>query len=342
MFLRIRWFSFRCHVASLSLMPRLSLAGCPHRSGNTGTCQAVNVRREPGVLAAGLTSGRGRPLMRMIGLARTRAAVAGIGIAAVSVTAAASVSFPASAQALIWSVVPSPSPAPTFNELDSVSCLSATACTAVGNHAVTSGVAGPRTLIESWNGTSWSVVPSPSPSVTGNFLYGVSCVSVAACTAVGARSTSSTQNRYATLVESWDGTGWSVVASPSPSVTRNFLYGVSCVSVAACTAVGSHNVNGRSRTLIESWNGTSWSVVPSRNPSRSGDLLADVSCTSATACTAVGSFNTSSSYRALIESWNGTSWSVVPSPRRGIANFLHGVSCVSAAACTAVGTYTIS
>ena len=142
--------------------------------------------------------------MRMIGLARTRAAVAGIGIAAVSVTAAASVSFPASAQALIWSVVPSPSPAPTFNELDSVSCLSATACTAVGNHAVTSGVAGPRTLIESWNGTSWSLVPSPSPGPEINELAGASCVSAAACTAAG---TDGGTGYSRTLIESGSASG---------------------------------------------------------------------------------------------------------------------------------------
>src|SRR5205814_1693278 len=134
--------------------------------------------------------------------------------------------------------------------------------------------------------------------------------------------------------------GWSVVASPSPSVTRNFLFSVSCVSVAACTAVGSHNVNGRSRTLIESWNGTSWSVVPSRNPSRSGDLLADVSCTSAATCTAVGSYSSGGPNRkTLIESWDGTSWSLVPSPSPGPEiNELAGASCVSAAACTAAGT----
>jgi hypothetical protein len=281
---------------------------------------------------------KGAVLMGMIGLARARAMLAGIGVAAVAV---ADVCVPASAQALVWSVVPSPSPSPTYNELDGVSCLSASACTAVGNHSST-GSGGPSTLIESWDGTGWSVVPSPSPSALGNFLYGVSCPSASACTAVGTQSTSSTQNNYATLIESWNGTGWSVVPSPNPGTTRNLLFGVSCVSATACTAVGDlSSTPNHSRTLIESWNGASWSVVPSPNPG-SNDILGSVSCTSAAACTAVGSYHTRSSYRALIESWNGTGWSVVPGPRRGIASFLDGVSCVSASACTAVGSYTIN
>ena len=58
-----------------------------------------------------------------------------------------------------------------------------TACTAVGVSGNSSGVT--STLIESWNGTRWSVVPSPSPGTGGNDLYGVSCVSATACTAVG-------------------------------------------------------------------------------------------------------------------------------------------------------------
>ena len=62
-----------------------------------------------------------------------------------------------------------------------------------------------------------------------------------------------------TLVESWNGTAWSVVASPSPSVA--FLYGVSCPSARSCKAVGEYaNNSGAVRTLVESWNGTAWST----------------------------------------------------------------------------------
>jgi type II secretory pathway component PulM len=86
-------------------------------------------------------------LMRMISLARTRAALAGIGVIAISVTTAAALSLPASAQTLVWSVVPSPSRGLRSN-LNGVSCILATSCTAAGTNDTT-GSAQSRTLIES-------------------------------------------------------------------------------------------------------------------------------------------------------------------------------------------------
>jgi hypothetical protein len=233
-----------------------------------------------------------------------------------------------------WTVLPSPNPATVGgNELSGVSCVSATACTAVGYSDIPSPE---RTLIESWNGTSWSVAPSPSPNGEAS-LSGVSCVSADACVAVGGSSGPHVVLR--TLIESWNGTSWSVAPSPSPGGDPALfsLSGVSCVSADACVAVG----NRSSGTLVESWNGTSWSIVPSPNQggSSNNNALQDVSCTSATACTAVGvSLSGSVTLKTLIESWNGTSWAIEPSPDRGIyTNYLFGVSCLSATACTAAG-----
>jgi hypothetical protein len=46
---------------------------------------------------------------------------------------------------------------------------------AVGNYLDANGNA--QTLIEQWNGTTWSVVTSPSPGSGGNILGGVAAVS---------------------------------------------------------------------------------------------------------------------------------------------------------------------
>jgi hypothetical protein len=270
------------------------------------------------------------------------------GVSCVSVTACTAVGFSGGGTGTLveswngtsWSVVPSPN-GPPADELDGVSCVSVTACTAVG---FSGGGAG--TLVESWNGTSWSVVPSPSPvSTQPEALRGVSCVSAAACTAVGDYFS----DGYKTLAESWNGTSWSVVPTPHPPPlsSSSYLYGVSCVSVAACTAVGSHENSSRAqRVLVESWNGTSWSVVPTPNAGRidSGNVLTGVSCVSATDCTAAGGYYNwaNNSEKTLVESWDGTSWSVVPSANAGLPtsfNLLNGVSCVSAAACTAAGYF---
>jgi hypothetical protein len=234
-----------------------------------------------------------------------------------------------------WTVLHSPDPATAEgNLLSGVSCASATACMAVG----VSHLSGPyETLIESWNGTGWTVLPSPNPPTAGgNLLSGVSCTSATACTAVGYSYVSG--SAYRTLIESWDGTSWTVVPSRNPGVNDG-LFGVSCVSATACMAVGNTaSSGGVSRSLTESWDGTSWTAVPGGDSNAS--TLEGVSCTSATACTAAGISGGASSFpgTTLIESWDGTSWTVVPSPSRGTgSNVLLGVSCVSATACTAAG-----
>ena len=99
-----------------------------------------------------------------------------------------------------------PSPAAgragSSSELDGVSCVSATACTAAGQYYNPNSGAGSRTLVESWNGTAWSVVPTPNagPYDDANYLSDVSCVSAAACTAAGDYKV--THSPLETLIES--------------------------------------------------------------------------------------------------------------------------------------------
>jgi hypothetical protein len=61
----------------------------------------------------------------------------------------------------------------------------------------------PRGLIESWDGTRWSVVPSPNPA-NNPVLNSISCVSTVACTAAGLRFSS---GAYKTLIESGSASG---------------------------------------------------------------------------------------------------------------------------------------
>jgi hypothetical protein len=216
--------------------------------------------------------------------------------------------------------------------------LALTALGGTGSAMASTGGVQPTLILASGQILTWSVSPSPNRGTGDNVLNGVSCVSATACTAAGYSINSS--GVYRTLIESWDGTSWSVVPSPNPTVRRRYLYGVSCVSATACTAAGySTNASGVSGTLIESWDGTSWAIVPSPNPGTGFNGLFGVSCVSATACTAAGS---SSSSGTLIESWDGTSWSIVPSPSPGsgtASNVFFGVSCISPTACTAAGSY---
>src|ERR1700678_3048671 len=136
-----------------------------------------------------------------------------------------------------WAIVPSPNTANSRgDDLTSVSCTAGPACMAVG-HSFGSGE---KALAESWDGSAWSIVPTPDAGDTtnplvSNVLNGVSCVSDQACTAVGEYVGAS---GWQTLIESWDGSTWSIVPSPSVSPSLGtYLDGVSCLSATFCTAV---------------------------------------------------------------------------------------------------------
>jgi hypothetical protein len=267
-----------------------------------------------GVLAAVAVSGAARPAVSVAQAQAARSAGAG----------------PVTGLAQGWSVVPSPNRSGE-NQFLGVSCVSATACTAVGSFGRPV-----HTLIESWNGANWSIVPSPNSGSGHNQLNGVSCVSPTDCTAAGYSSNPEADAK--TLIESWNGTKWSIAPSPN-AATTNELWGVSCVSATDCTAAGySASAAVGFETLIESWNGTQWSIVPSPNEG-STNVLSGVSCVSATHCIAVGVRTRTG--KTLVESWNGTNWSIVPSPNNGRAGGdLSAVSCVSPTDCTAVGNST--
>jgi hypothetical protein len=135
--------------------------------------------------------------------------------------------------------------------LTAVSCLTAASCEAVGE-LVNQG--NPLTLAEAWNGSTWTVQPTPNPSVAqGSTLNAVSCTSASACTAVG-------QYQYSflslirTLAEVWNGTTWSLRSTPNhPNAGANILNGVSCGASHVCTAVGqTQDVGLVEETLIES------------------------------------------------------------------------------------------
>jgi hypothetical protein len=95
----------------------------------------------------------------------------------------------------------------------------------------------------------------------------VSCASATDCSAVGTYATPKGRFTYPTetLAEHWNGTKWSIVASPSPGANVSELAGVSCWSARHCFAVGAASASNQT-TLTERWDGTKWAVVASPNP----------------------------------------------------------------------------
>lgn len=233
----------------------------------------------------------------------------------------------------LWSVTRSPDAgagSDPGNQLLSISCPTSTFCMAVGYWSVESPTYETQTLIESWDGSTWSL--DSSPELISSYLYGVSCSAPTSCMAVGYSSSNYVDQQ--TLAESWNGSQWSISPTPSPSPTSGQLEGVSCTGPSSCIAVGPG-------TLVESWDGTNWSIVSSPSEGNNSDLDS-VSCNSAAQCQAVGYYiNSTDSYQTLAETWNGSTWSITssPSPGRGHNTELFGVSCPTVSSCVAVGFY---
>lgn len=172
----------------------------------------------------------------------------------------------------------------THGELDGVSCTSSDYCFAVGGYA--SGLSGPSdTLIERWDGASWTIESHPTSASSSGPLTAVSCPADKACTAVGATTTTGP------LAEHWDGTSWRIQTLPSGWITT-----ISCPGIADCIAAGA-NLTGQSVAAAQ-WDGTSWFIQSSA--SEPGQA-SSVSCSSASACFLVGTRGDGGGIEPIIE-----------------------------------------
>jgi hypothetical protein len=239
-----------------------------------------------------------------------------------------------------WGALTHPALDLSVGQLTSVSAVSADDVWAVGEHVVQKHA---RTLVEHWDGTSWSVVPSPNlVGATSAILEGVDALSANNVWAVGEFIRSS--GGYRTLVEHWNGAAWRRVPSPNPSTTGSgsLLTSVSAVSADEVWAVGYDDPPGPEifHTLVMRWNGGSWSVV--RSPVRPGvnRLLFGVSASSASSAWAVGITADRDSHRlkSLVEHWNGRRWNQAPIASPGEDSYrLLSVSLVAPGNAWAVG-----
>jgi len=156
--------------------------------------------------------------------------------------------------------------------------------------------------------TGWSVVTVPQ---TGNstILTGASAVSSTDAWAVGEQFAAAGQAPPPPVSYNWNGSAWSLVATPTLGVTSSLL-SVSASSTTDAWAVGM-SVLGKHEdsTLIEHWNGTAWSVNSSLVVTGFVAELTGVVDLSPTNAWAVGEANSS-----LLEHWNGSTWSEVTIP----------------------------
>jgi hypothetical protein len=235
-----------------------------------------------------------------------------------------------------WTIVPSPNPAAgvhTTNALGAVVALTPKNAWAFGFYEKTTTSF--RTLIEHWDGVSWSVVPSPNSGPGENALLGATARSGTDIWAVGYHND---PGHRRTLTEHWNGATWSIVPSPSVGSGDNFLFAVAGPTGRQLWAVGSDSVSF-GRTLAVRWNGTAWTVGRTANPGDGDRFLQGVAVPEADVALAVGSDLKGNQTRALAERWTGSGWSVVPaaSPAADY-NSLQAIAAAGTRNAWAVGT----
>jgi hypothetical protein len=174
--------------------------------------------------------------------------------------------------------------------LSSVSCPAATSCVAVGAFwGENPGYS--RPVAATLSGGVWH---TSRPALPGNarsnvaftvpMMRSVWCASAASCVAVGFYPTG--YDTTAPLAESLSGSKWHpVVPALSSGGNWTLLWGLSCMSVTSCTAVGEDD----GVPLAQSLSGTVWTPDPIALPvGDTGASLGAVSCGATGSCDAVG------------------------------------------------------
>lgn len=206
-----------------------------------------------------------------------------------------------------WQQVAMPTPAGSSEvHLYGVTALSSSDIWAVGSWADFGPGDGLVPLIEHWDGSAWSIVPSPvlpQPVVDhGAQLHGVTAVASDDVWAVGYVGTGTQRP----LILHWDGTSWMRVPAPRNG-SQSVLSGVTALSPTKVWAVGTlHVKHGKQRAqgFALRWNGKVWQQMPNVH---AGNLLA-VAGTKNDVWAVGGWSNGGGPGRTLIEHWNGRHW----------------------------------
>jgi hypothetical protein len=217
-----------------------------------------------------------------------------------------------------WSIIAHPL-AGSYNRLNTIIALSAGDIWAAGEYAPNNGDP-TRTLVQHWDGTQWSIVPSPNPGSSAT-LHGMAAASATDIWAVGEYYDGTTHP----LIERWDGAIWSVV--PTPDV-EGYLVSLEAVDVLAANdvwAVGYRypDVQSQPQSLTLHWEGTQWSIIPSPNSKSGRTFLFGMHARSSSEVWAVGS---SWADETLTMRWDGQEWGIAPGARPVMQHSLQDVA----------------
>jgi hypothetical protein len=161
-----------------------------------------------------------------------------------------------------WSQATSPSPSPGYGaDLNAVSADSTTDAWAVGTYETDQSAYVP--LVEHWDGSSWSIVPSPTPTGgTDTTLAGIVAQSPSNAWIVGSYQTGGLTSGNVPLIEHWDGAAWTAVSTQAPAGSASSaLAGVVAPTSSTAWAVGNFVHNRNQKPLLEHWVNSQWKLV---------------------------------------------------------------------------------
>ncbi len=212
----------------------------------------------------------------------------------------------------VWSVQQQPDLlTPNGSSLDSISCVSATFCVAVGAYAQNSTL---LAFAEVWNGSVWRPTTFP---LTGSEGRAVSCITKTFCAALTEHNQSFADT--GAYVQTWNGTAWQNVRKVGDGAGIGPL--LACTSTSFCMADTGDAVM---------WNGATWLPL-STSPT---GLIITLSCASRLECVAMSNL-------AGYSIWNGASWqtgnATIPSPAGALTLYLDGIACPTPTECVSIG-----
>ena len=247
----------------------------------------------------------------------------------------------------VWSLTPSPDVG-VESQLLAVACVSASDCMAVGDSGSGVETGNPpnptmQPLAESWNGSSWSVsnvVNVDGPQVSEAQLDAIACTPAVDSGPVQCVAVGWTQPTGGALIETWNGSTWSVAVGAGSETGPEFdgqLASVSCPVTGQCMAVGS----GDNKNLALQLSDGTWSATSAPDPSRTYDnFMQSVSCPTMGDCLADwwASYLKSGNPKQQAIDWNGSAWTGTSRLASGGAPEVTKLACVTSIACVAVGS----
>jgi hypothetical protein len=222
-----------------------------------------------------------------------------------------------------WTIVDSPNPPGADAQLQAIEVVGAADIWAAGYYYDSATTE--HTLLEHWDGGSWTIIPSPDGPSGYNQLAGIAAVASNDVWAVA-------QGQQEVILH-WDGFTWSLVPGADNGGLESHLRAITAIAVNDVWAAGYYydSATGFARPLIQHWDGSQWSVVPS--PYVGEDFLNGIAAVGPHDVWAVGVADYTNT---LTEHWDGNAWTIVPS--QGGGGELFGVAAVTARDVWAVGS----